>query len=147
RTVVIVYGPVWEKKIRLIFDWLLAPIFGRDLINTNVQRPIGVSPVMYEPGQEIVREGDVGQSLSIIRTGEVEVFKKTVSGQPPEVLATLGAGDHFGEVAVFRRMRRTATVRAKTRVELLHMRREAAVALSESSAEIAQSLSESPAAD
>ena len=147
RSVVVFYVPVWEKKIRLVFDWLIAPIFGRDLINTNVQRPIGVSPVMYEPGQEIVREGDVGQSLFIIRTGEVEVLKKRANGQPPEVLATLGAGDHFGEVAVFRRMRRTATVRARTRVELLHVRREAALALSQSSAEIAQSLSESPAAD
>lgn len=144
RSVVVFYVPVWEKKVRLVFDWLIAPIFGRDLINTNVQRPIGVAPVRYEPGQDIVREGDVGQSLFIIRSGEVEVFKKMANGEPPALLATLRAGDHFGEVAVFRRMRRTATVRAKTRVELLHVRREAALALSESSAVIARNLSASP---
>lgn len=144
RSVVVVYVPVWEKKLRLVFDWLMTPIFGRDLINTNVQRPIGVTPVMYEPGQDIVREGDVGQSLFIIRSGEVEVFKAMANGEPPALLATLRAGDHFGEVAVFRRMRRTATVRAKTRVELLHLRREAALALSQSSAQIAQSLSALP---
>ena len=141
RGFVVFYVPVWEKKVRLLFDWLISPIFGRDLVNMNVHRPIGVTPVMYEPGQDIVREGDVGQSLFIIRTGEVEVFKKTASDLPPNLVATLGAGDHFGEVAVFRRMRRTATVRAKTRVELLHVRREAALALSESSTQIAQSLS------
>lgn len=144
RVIVLFYIPVWEKKVRLLFDWLIAPIFGRDLINMNVHRPVGVMPVMYEPGQDIVREGDVGQSLFIIRTGEVEVFKNPVNGGPPELLATLRAGDHFGEVAVFRQMRRTATVRAKTRVHLLHMRREAALALSESSSEIARSLAPRP---
>ncbi|MGH8163226.1 MAG: cyclic nucleotide-binding domain-containing protein, partial [Rhodanobacteraceae bacterium] len=89
----------------------------------------------------------VGQSLFIIRKGEVEVLKNAGDGQPPSLLATLGAGEHFGEVAVFRQMRRTATVRAKTRVELLHIRREAALALGESSAEILESLSASPGRD
>jgi len=141
--VVVFYVPVWEKKIRLMFDWLIAPIYGRDLINTNVQRPIGITPVMYEPGQDIVREGDVGQSLFIIRTGEVDVYKNRAKGEPPELLATLQAGDHFGEVAVFRGVRRTATVRARTRVQLLHVRREAALALSQSSAKLAHSFSAS----
>ena len=100
---------------------------------------------MYEPGQDIVREGDVGQSLYIIRSGEVEVVKHGANGGRPPVLATLRAGDHFGEVAVFQRVRRTATVRAKTRVELLQLRREAALALSESKAlRSAKSLSASP---
>ena len=147
RGFAVMYLPVGERRVRLLFDWLLASIFGRDLINMNVHRPVGVTPVMYEPGQDIVREGDVGQSLFIIRKGEVEVLKSAGDGQPPSLLATLGAGEHFGEVAVFRQMRRTATVRAKTRVELLHIRREAALALGESSAEILQSLSARPGED
>ncbi len=142
--VVLMYLPAWEKKFRLILDWLVAPLFGPDIMNMNTHKPVGVMPVMYEPGQDIVREGEVGQSLFIIRSGEVEVFKQSTEGGPPKLVATLRAGDHFGEVAVFRRMRRTATVRAKTRVDLLHVRREAALALSESSAAIAQSLSARP---
>ena len=144
RCVVLLYLPAWEKKFRLLMDWLFVSLFGPDVLNMNAYKPVGVMRVMYEPGQYIVREGEVGQSLFIIRTGEVEVLKQPANGGPPELLATLGAGDHFGEVAVFRRMRRTATVRAKTRVDLLHVRREAALALSESSAEIARSLSERP---
>ncbi len=143
-SVVLMYIPAWEKKVRLIIDWLLLPIFGNDVINMNVQKPVGITPVHYEPGQDIVREGDVGQSLYIIRSGEVEVVKQGANGEPPTVLATLGPGDHFGEVAVFQRVRRTATVRAKTRVELLHMRREAALALSESSASLGENLSAAP---
>jgi NADH dehydrogenase len=144
RCVVLFYLPDWEKKLRVFIDWLLVSLFGPDVLNMNVYKPVGVMRVMYEPGQDIVREGEVGQSLFIIRTGEVEVLKERTNGGPPELLATLQAGDHFGEVAVFRHARRTATVRAKTRVDLLHVRREAALALSESSAEIAQSLSARP---
>jgi NADH dehydrogenase len=145
RVFVLAYLPVWEKKLRLLFDWLIAPIFGRDLINMNVHRSVGVTPVMFEPGQDIVREGDVGQSLYIIRSGEVEVFRRAENGGPPDQLATLRAGDHFGEAAIFKGVRRTATVRAKTRVELLHVMREAALALSDSSPAIAERLSASPA--
>jgi NADH dehydrogenase len=145
RGFVLAYLPVWEKKVRLLFDWVVAPIFGRDLINMNVHRSVGVTPVMFEPGQDIVREGDVGQSLYIIRTGEVEVLKRAENGGPPDLQATLQAGDHFGEAAVFQGVRRTATVRAKTRVELLHVMREAALALSDSSPFIAERLSSSPA--
>jgi NADH dehydrogenase len=124
-------------------DWMFAPIFGHDIVNMNIHKPVGVARVMYEPGQDIVREGDVGQSLFIIRSGEVEVLKQMDNGSA-HLLATLGPGEHFGEVAVFRRMRRTATVRSKTRVELLHVRREIALALSESTSDIARSLSASP---
>jgi len=137
------YVPVWEKRLRVLMDWMFAPIFGHDIVNMNIHKPVGVARVMYEPGQDIVREGDVGQSLFIIRSGEVEVLKQMDNGSA-HLLATLGPGEHFGEVAVFRRMRRTATVRSKTRVELLHVRREIALALSESTSDIARSLSASP---
>lgn len=143
RSIVLLYLPAWEKKFRLFMDWMVGPIFGGDVVNMNVNKPVGVARVMYEPNQEIVREGDIGQSLFIIRSGEVEVLKHTKDGAL-EVVATLGPGEHFGEVAVFQRIRRTATVRAKTRVELLHMRKEVALALSESKSDIGQSLSSSP---
>jgi NADH:ubiquinone reductase (H+-translocating) len=132
------YLPAPEKKVRLILDWLLASFFGSDLINMNVHRPVAVMPVLFEPGQEIVREGEVGQSLFIIRSGEVEVLKQRPDGSGQDRLAVLKQGEHFGEVAVFQRVRRTATVRAVTRVELLHVRGEAALALSESSQEFAR---------
>jgi len=143
RSVVILYIPSWEKKLRLILDWFIVPLFGGDVVNMNVHKPVGVARAMYEPGQDIVREGDVGQSLFIIRKGEVEVLKQQPDGSSLAV-ATLGPGDHFGEVAVFRRIRRTATVRAKTRVDLLHVRREIALALSESKTDIGASLSAPP---
>lgn len=140
RFFMVLYLPAWEKKLRLVVDWLLAPLFGRDLIDTRVHRPLEVVPVFYEPGQDIVREGEIGNDLYLVRSGEVEVWKRRDDGRDSDVVAVLGVGDRFGEVAVFEGVRRTATVRARTRVELLRVRRDAAVALTESSADLARTL-------
>jgi len=140
RFFMVCYLPAGEKKVRLLLDWLLLPLFGRDLIDMNVHRPLGVRPVMYEPRQDIVREGDVGQGLFIIRSGEVAVLKRRDDGTGHDQVATLTAGDTFGEVAVFRGVRRTATVRALTRVGALHVRGEAALALSAANPDIARTL-------
>jgi CRP-like cAMP-binding protein len=61
-----------------------------------------------EQNEFICYEGDVGNSFSIILTGEVEVI--LVNKQ--QVLGKLQAGDFFGEIAVLTGTRRTASVRA-----------------------------------
>ena len=83
RSIVLLYLPAWEKKFRLFMDWVVFPLFGRDVINMNLNKPVGVAHVMYEPGQDIVREGDVGQSLFIVRSGTVEVLKQAPNGSGP----------------------------------------------------------------
>jgi len=65
-----------------------------------------------ESGQVIVRAGDPAHSMYFIAAGEVEI---AVKGE----LVRLGAGQFFGEVAVLRRARRSATVTALTRTRLL----------------------------
>lgn len=66
-----------------------------------------------EPEQVIVREGDAAHSMYFIAAGRVEVALK---GRDPVVL---GPGQFFGEVAVLRRARRSATATALTRTSLL----------------------------
>jgi len=65
-----------------------------------------------EVGEVIVRAGDPAHSMYFIAAGEVEVALKK------ETLR-LGAGQFFGEVAVLRRARRSATATALTRTNLL----------------------------
>ena len=65
-----------------------------------------------EAGQVIVRAGDPAHSMYFIAAGEVEVALKKQH-------LRLGAGQFFGEVAVLRRARRSATATALTRVNLL----------------------------
>ena len=68
---------------------------------------------LAEPGQVIVREGEPAHSMYFIAAGKVEVaLKKREHVQ-------LGPGQFFGEVAVLKRARRSATATALTRVNLL----------------------------
>lgn len=74
----------------------------------------------FGTGEEIVRQGDVGRDVYIIKTGTVEVVMRRPDGTEERVKC-LGPGDHFGEMALLRKTRRNATVRALTPVEVFSM--------------------------
>ena len=79
-----------------------------------------------QAGDVLVREGRRGSELFVIVNGEAEV---TSDG---ETLASLKAGDYFGELAVLRPAPRTATVTATTDMDVLIVTaRELAVLLSD----------------
>lgn len=128
RMMLLQYVPTWDRKIRLVLDWILWPIFGRDVVNIRMDDSFGIRRQHYEPGQEIIREGEIGRRLYIIWEGEVEIIRAGPSG--PEVVGTLGRGKHFGEAAVFQNVRRTASVRARTRVDVLSIGHTETLALS-----------------
>jgi len=67
---------------------------------------------LAEAGQVIVRQGEAAHSMYFIAAGEVEVALK-------KQRLRLGVGQFFGEVAVLRRVRRSATATALTRTSLL----------------------------
>jgi hypothetical protein len=73
-------------------------------------------------GDQIVREGDPGDSMFIVSTGEVRATVLRGGGQLP--VATLRDGDFFGEMAVLSGEPRTATVTAVKATELLELSRE-----------------------
>lgn len=64
----------------------------------------------YQNGEEIVRQGDSGDCMYVVQEGEVEVV---VEQDGREVrLGVRRAGEFFGEMAIFEREVRMATVRA-----------------------------------
>lgn len=76
--------------------------------------------VAFEAGEIIFRELDQGDSLYIVEEGEVEVLQESEDiGRPPQVIATLGRGEFFGEMSMLERSTRSATIRCKTRVHVL----------------------------
>jgi hypothetical protein len=73
-------------------------------------------------GAPVFREGDVGTEMYIIETGTVDILRESRGGEP---LATLEAGDFFGEMAVLEDQPRFATAIARTPVRLLRIDRAA----------------------
>jgi voltage-gated potassium channel len=66
----------------------------------------------FEPGAIIVRRGEPATCMYFIAGGEVEI-------ELPDQKVRLSVGHFFGEMAVLRRSRRSATVRAVSRTSLL----------------------------
>lgn len=72
---------------------------------------------VYSDGEVIIRQGEAGDCMYEIQSGEVEVIQEK-SGK--EIcLAVLGKGDFFGEMAIFEHDVRSATVRALGEVRAL----------------------------
>ncbi|MEX0983646.1 MAG: cyclic nucleotide-binding domain-containing protein [Actinomycetota bacterium] len=73
---------------------------------------------MAAPAEVIVREGDAGDAFYVAATGRAQVVQ---GGHP---IAEVGAGDHFGEIALLEDVPRTASVVATTPMRLFRLDRE-----------------------
>jgi len=67
---------------------------------------------VYPPNTAIVREGQSGDSMFIIKNGKVEIRKKEKTLGIDLTIATLGSGACFGEMALLTGKPRSATVMA-----------------------------------
>lgn len=74
-------------------------------------------------GTKLFNAGEPGESLFIVRSGEVELYIKDTAGQKI-VLTVAGPGEMFGELALLDRGARTATALALTDTELLELDRD-----------------------
>ncbi|GMU61897.1 MAG: hypothetical protein AMXMBFR34_36600 [Myxococcaceae bacterium] len=77
-------------------------------------------PRLFKAGETIFEEGELGDSIYVIASGEVEILRRDASGTP-HGLATLGQREFFGEMSLIDKEYRSATVRAKSDCELLHL--------------------------
>jgi small-conductance mechanosensitive channel len=91
--------------------------------------------VVFGPGEVILRQGDPGDSLYVVRGGQVAV-QIGVLGASKEI-ATLGDGQFFGEMSLMTGESRTATVVAKTDVECYVVHKEAVQEILEEKPELA----------
>ena len=80
---------------------------------------IGTGPLgrVYEAGEIIIRQGEPGDCMFVIQHGRVEIFAEADGKEIP--LTERGAGEFFGEMAIFEHQPRSATVRALTRSRVL----------------------------
>ncbi|MHC5114455.1 MAG: cyclic nucleotide-binding domain-containing protein [Planctomycetota bacterium] len=72
---------------------------------------------VYEDGTIIMRQGDVGDRMYVIQEGEVDIIADRDGAET--FIRTAGQGELIGEMAIFERDVRSATVRAHGTVRLL----------------------------
>jgi CRP/FNR family transcriptional regulator len=72
---------------------------------------------VYHDGDVIIRQGDVDDCMYVIQEGKVEIILES-EGQE-QLLNVLDTGDFFGEMALFDKDVRSATVRAKGNTKVL----------------------------
>jgi predicted MFS family arabinose efflux permease len=94
------------------------PIFRPLAEGTLEQLARALEPVDATAGDAVVSQGDTGDRVYLVASGELAV---DVDGRPG---GRLGPGDVFGEIALLKDVPRTATVRAVTGVELLTLGRD-----------------------
>jgi CRP-like cAMP-binding protein len=115
------HHPLWHNLFRPKADrtsevtdmWMSTPLFEKiprrechDLVKT-------MHPRQYSAGEKIFTSGEIGASIVLIRSGGVEIKAAD------KLLAELGAGDFFGEVALIMDEPRTADAVATENSEII----------------------------
>ena len=68
----------------------------------------------YKAGEYVIKEGEKGDVVFLVDTGELDCEKTFKKGDPPTYLKTYKPGESFGELALLYNAPRAATIKAKT---------------------------------
>lgn len=79
----------------------------------------------FRRNETIFHQGDPGDSLFIIESGAVKIVLPSPEGEEGAIIATLGRGDFFGELALLDDAPRSATAISVEATETLALRRDA----------------------
>jgi branched-chain amino acid transport system substrate-binding protein len=102
----------------------------------------GAHKMVFDAGERLVVEGEKGDSLYVVSRGTVLVSKSGAEiGTSNVELATLGAGDYFGEMSLLTGAGRSATVTAEDGVEAFVLDRSALAPILHGDPSIAETLS------
>ena len=114
-----------EQRRREIFSVLRPlPVF-TPLSDEQIGILVGGAALQeFMKGETLVRQGDHGESLFVIRSGRVSI-EKTFDHGPATRIATLGAGEFFGEMSLLTGEPRTASIIAEDETEVVVVSKEA----------------------
>ncbi len=117
--------PAAKRAItRISIERQLLQMFRAGLTPDDLAEVIETAEVMSVPaGKTIITEGEEGSDIFVIRQGSM-VVEKDIGGKPV-FLSYLPAGSYVGEMALIDRGRRTATVRAAIKSEVIRLDGEA----------------------
>jgi predicted nucleic acid-binding protein len=109
--------PGLERNLRILIDWLLDIPFRNDIAVLGPDLIERLHRKHFEAGEEVISEGDMGETAYIVEVGRLAVFKGRTK------VDELAEGDCFGEIALLSNVKRTATIRCLTACELIVLMR------------------------
>jgi CRP/FNR family transcriptional regulator, cyclic AMP receptor protein len=101
----------------------------------------------FRRGETVFHQGDPGDALFVVATGSVKVVLPSDEGAEPAIVAILGAGEFFGELAILDGAPHSATIVAVEATETLVLHRDAFLDLIDSDARLRRALLASLAAE
>jgi NADH dehydrogenase len=117
RTIYLAKLPGWGRRAKVAASWTFDLFMPPELVQLRLGGTTGSAHERFEPGETVFRQGDVGDRIYIVLAGRAEVVRKNGSGE--EVVAEVGPGEYFGEMALLGSAPRNATVRCKEATTVL----------------------------
>lgn len=113
--------PGFDRKIKVAVSWMLDTIIPIESVQLKITPSQGIIRLHFEQDEVIFKEGEIGDYFYIIVDGEISVLKEKNGKE--ECIATLGAGEFFGEMALLNENKRGATIKCTTAVNVLALRK------------------------
>jgi NADH dehydrogenase len=109
RTIYLAKLPGWGRRAKVAASWTFDLFLPPELVQLRLGDTTGASHERFEPGQIVFQQGDLGDRIYIVLAGKAEVVRQVAGAE--QVLAQIGPGEFFGEMALLGNAPRNATVR------------------------------------
>ncbi len=119
RVIYLAKFPLWDRKARILADWTMDLLLPRDITQVRIFRRQQVRREHFEAGEIVFEQGDVGDRVYFVVDGEAEILVDA------ECVAVLQTGAVLGEIALIADKPRSATVRARTALNMVSVSRDA----------------------
>lgn len=114
-----------EQSLSILPILQKVPLF--EHLDENSHREIikHITLQLFPKGHVMIHESEMGDAMYIIRAGDVVIYHDPPGeGEDETVVASLGASQFFGEMALIMEKPRNANVRAQSDVEVFILKKE-----------------------
>jgi len=109
RTIYLAKLPGWGRRAKVAASWTFDLFLPPELVQLRLGGTAGASHQRFEAGETVFRQGDLGDRIYIVLAGQAQVVREQAGKE--EVLARVGPGEFFGEMALLSSAPRNASVR------------------------------------
>jgi NADH dehydrogenase len=142
RSVYLFKLPSWSRRVKVGADWAWDLLFARDLVNLKTDPTERVSRAYFRPGDYVFRQGEPALNFYSVEKGTLDVVRTNDGDGREQLVAVIGPGDFFGEMALLEGRPRSASVRARTEVEVTTLGAQVFSRISKTLAPLQQRLAE-----